>query len=150
MNERRPRAGGFRGGRRRRAVGARGRARRAGAPGRRGRVRALERSRPARAARRSCAGWHGEYWDSWRDVGEGEEVPSLRLECEGKKESPLYVLRRAGWGSVPQHFLMATPEQPVAPPVLAAQSASPVRHCYETNVSEHLALISGKVSLRSG
>lgn len=36
---------------------------------------------------------------------------------------------------------MATPEQSLDPPVLAAQSASPVRHCYETNVSGRLALM---------
>lgn len=53
-------------------------------PALRGRVRALEGSRPARAAGRSCAGWHREYWDGWRDVGGGEEVPSLRRESEGK------------------------------------------------------------------
>lgn len=74
-----------RGGRRRRAVGAHGRARRAGAPGR---SRGL---RPAwcaaRAAGRSCPGHRmvqgvlGQY-EYWRDVG--EEVPSLRRESKEK------------------------------------------------------------------
>lgn len=74
-----------RGGRRRRAVGAHGRARRAGAPGR---SRGL---RPAwcaaRAAGRSCPG-HGMVqgvlgqYQYWRNVG--EEVPSLRRESKEK------------------------------------------------------------------
>lgn len=74
-----------RGGRRRRAVGAHGRARRAGAPGR---SRGL---RPAwcaaRAAGRSCPG-HGMVqgvlgqYQYWRNVG--EDVPSLRRESKEK------------------------------------------------------------------